>query len=84
MKYIKWIEVTLKLGICYAAQKLLYSSLTMNNFGSTKSDESKTKKAFWAKRAPLDAQKGTLQMLFGIELTHMSDFEIRAGDITNC
>jgi len=52
MKYIKWIEVTLKLEICFIIQKVVIKCeqlWTVNKFNSTKRDESKQKKGLWAK-----------------------------------
>jgi len=65
------------------AWNILYSSkddvlmLIVKKFGFIKRDESKQKKSFWARRAPLYTQIGTLRMevLFRIGFTHASDLE---------
>jgi len=87
MKYIKWIKVTVKLGICilyvyYIVQKKKVEWLTVNKFGSKKGR--REEEAIWAKCAPL-CPEGSLwmRMLFGVGLNHASDFRV-GDDTTNC
>jgi len=82
MKYIKWIKVTLKPGICYIIQKMVVNSeqIWFYQKGWVEAREGPLS-------APLYAQKGTLQvvMLFGVGRLTLVDVWGRSGnDATNC
>jgi len=73
MKYIKLIEVTLKLGICYIAQKVMVNSKQIRFYqeGSSRSKRRTSKPNM--RPFPSYAQRGTLrEVLFGVGLIHVN------------
>jgi len=71
MKYIKWIKVTLTLGICYILQKVV-----VNKFGSKKDEQKKGSEPSARPYMP-----GGKSASGDAIRTHTSDFGVGAGTI---